>query len=145
MIDRAFCVFLVVSSALGCTAATDTSNIIENTPVPTEIVVDPGAFLGYVPCDSRPGSMQSYVATVTDQGVAGCKRVDESCKSPDDYCCSGSCNGVVCTGEDPPPFTLPSSQSTPPAPQSPSPSSSCCECSGKWNLAFTPKLKSAAI
>jgi hypothetical protein len=50
-----------------CTATPATNPLPTSIqPGTTSVSVDPSEFLGAIPCSSQPGSMQSFVATVTD-------------------------------------------------------------------------------
>jgi hypothetical protein len=49
----------------------DDETVDEGTPVPTAVAVDPAFFLHDVACSDSPGSLRSYVATITDQTAGG--------------------------------------------------------------------------
>lgn len=50
----------------GCSSDDDiTSDVSTSAPV-TSVSIDPRAFLGDVPCSSKPGALQSYVVTLVD-------------------------------------------------------------------------------
>jgi hypothetical protein len=54
--------------SLGATACATETTLESGLSVPTGVLVNPSDFLGDVACSTRPGGMQSYVATLIDVG-----------------------------------------------------------------------------
>jgi hypothetical protein len=79
---------LVLDACTNLVTATPSQTIIG--PGTTSMSVDPGSFLGSLVCSGQPGSIQSYVATVTE--------VLHPC-TDQDACRSGVCALTVCVDD----------------------------------------------